>query len=312
MRVLLTGAAGFVGGRVHAELVAHGYDVLTTDRHGNVDITGDLASCEFVKTLPDVDAVVHCAAVQYATARRPRFVRARWFHRNNVQATANLVRRYSGSVRFFLLIGTSMMFTQKESGRPYAVADEMGGEGVYSKSKLAAAHLVRAMENPTAVLIPTIIAGPGRAGLFGALLRVMRSFRIVVLPGTGDALTQMVHVDDVASLARLIVAEESAGYFNAGGAEPLTIKDWLAILQDELPRARRVRLRIPYALVRSLAWLTAYRFLAREQVVMLGHDHVLAMTESEALGWRPRYGNETILRQTARALLAGEKNEVGR
>jgi nucleoside-diphosphate-sugar epimerase len=120
--------------------------------------------------LLEVDAVVHSAAVQYVSADLPWFSRHNYFERNNVQATRHLVERYSGRNTHFIFVGTSMMYEQ--SGSPlYGPGSHMQAQGVYSASKLAAYELVRAMPNPTATLVPCIIAGLGRGGLFRPICR---------------------------------------------------------------------------------------------------------------------------------------------
>jgi hypothetical protein len=44
--------------------------------------------------------------------------------------------------------------------------------------------------------------------------------------------------------------------------------------------------------------------LAAEQLLMLRYPHVLDVAQSLALGWRPRWDNTGILRETVRALIS--------
>lgn len=309
MRVLLTGAAGFVGSRVRQRLAQAGHDVVATDLVGDVDLIGDLADAEFVGSLPAVEAVVHAAAVQYVTSPRPRFVRRGWFERNNVVATRNLRRRYDGVADYFLLVGTSMMYTQ-DNRAMYATDAPLSGEGVYSRSKLAALRELAGFDGAVGVLMPTIIGGPGRAGLFATFLGAMQRWSLAVRPGSGDIPMQMVHVDDVARLAALMVDRRAEGLFNAGGPGPLTILEWIGIIHDETGIDRCRTVPIAYWIIRAGAWVTAYRFLAREQVLMLGRAHVLDVTRSKELGWEPEHSNERILRDTARSLLTEQSRNA--
>lgn len=305
-RILVTGAAGFVGSRVVRDLRAEGHIVLTTDKTGEVDHRGDLADPAFIASLPDVDIVAHVAAVQYVTEPRPRFVRRKWFDRNNVIATSNLVDRYAESVQYLLLIGTSMMYSQ--TGRsPYRPGDAMSGEGVYSRSKKAAADLVLASGVPSGILVPTIIGGPGRGGLFVTFAALMARYRTAVRPGGGRAVTQMVHVDDVAALLALMIGKRLQGYVNAGGPDPLSIERWIELIQEQLGARKLRRINVPYWVVRLGAWMSAYRFLAREQVLMLGQDHVLDTSVAREAGWNPRHSNADILRDTVREWLDTNK-----
>jgi nucleoside-diphosphate-sugar epimerase len=71
MKILLTGAAGFLGQRTRSLLEQRGHVVMATDRVGNFPSTGDLAQSAFTESLPDADVVIHAAAVQYVSNDLP-------------------------------------------------------------------------------------------------------------------------------------------------------------------------------------------------------------------------------------------------
>lgn len=299
MVTLVTGASGFLGSRVVEQLRQAGHRVVTTDLEGDVDIVGDLSESAFTSTLPSVDEVVHCAAVQYVTPSLPFLRRKNWFTRNNVTATRNLIARYDGDVSYFLLVGTSMMYKQDRRER-YGIDSPMQGEGVYSVSKLQAYEAVIDMQNPTGIMIPTIIGGPGREGLFRGFVETMTNWGLAVRPGSGRHLTQMVHVEDAASLIVIMTRAHAEGRYNAGAPNPMSIGQWISTIANELELGSVRILPIWYAIVAAGAWATRYRFIAREQALMLGQQHVLDTSESIALGWKPLYSNERIVRDTAR------------
>ncbi|WP_210509012.1 NAD(P)-dependent oxidoreductase [Naasia sp. SYSU D00057] len=299
MRVLVTGAAGFLARPLLELLRQDGHELVTTDRAGAVDHRGDLADPGFTQSLPDVDVVVHAAAVQYVTADLPRFRRQGFFRRNNIEATQNLVRRYSGGVELFVNVGTSMMYDQ--TGLPvYTTKSPMKGVGVYSKSKLDAYRLVQGMANPTATMIPSIIGGEGREGLFRGFVTSMTKRGIAIVPGTGDHRTNMVHVEDAAALLALIVRKKGTGLFNAASPNPLTINEWIDVIQETLGLSKVRRIRFPYWIIKAGSVATRYRIIAREQLLMLGQSHVLSIDESVALGWDPKYDNRKVVEAIAR------------
>jgi nucleoside-diphosphate-sugar epimerase len=274
--------------------------VLSTDRQGPADLLGDLADETFCRTLPACDAVVHTAAVHHV-ARLPLFRRRHYFAQNNVEATRNLCERYRGTSTHFVQIGTSMMYRQSGQDE-YTTGSPMAPQGVYSGSKLAAQVHVDDLPNPTATVIPCIIGGRGREGLFRGFVRLMVSSGCVVIPGKGTFKIQMVHVEDVARLVEIIVAKGATGSFNAGGPEPLTIMEWIDQIEDELGLDEVRRIRLPLEPIRMASALSGYRFLAREQLLMLARSHVLSTAESSALGWRANYTNAQIVRDIARHL----------
>ena len=304
MKILLSGADGFLGRACLAELRSAGHEVRTTDRHGSVDHAGDLADPAFCRALPRVDAVVHAAAVQYVSRDLPLVSRESYFRRNNVEATRLLCLRYSGSGAHFVNVGTSMMYLQNGAAI-YRIASPMEGQGVYSRSKLAAYALVRALPDPNATVIPCIIGGPGREGLFRSLVAMARKLGVVAYPGGGRHPISMVHVADVASLVRRVVEARARGLFNAAAPGALSIEEWIDEIGRELGAGRIRRVRLPLAPVHLLSRCTGYRLLAREQLLMLAQPHVLGIEESLALGWKPRFDNARIVRDIARYLAFG-------
>jgi len=303
VKALVTGGAGFLGRECLRQLRTEGIETISTDRAGAVDFAGDLSEPNFCATLPDADAVVHCAAVQYLSPDLPIFARQPYFRRNNVEATEQLARRYAGTATHFTFVGSSMMYEQNGAAS-YAPGSPMRAQGVYSASKLAAFEHVKRLANRWAAVLPCIIAGPGRGGLFGPFARSIARFGAAVFPGRGAHPVHMVHVEDAASLVVRVVAERASGIFNAAGPEPLSIGQWVDVIAAELGVRRARRVRLPLAPIAAASAATGYRLLAAEQLLMLRYPHVLDVGESLSLGWRPRWDNAQIVRGTARALLA--------
>ena len=298
MKVLITGAAGFLGKECVAQFKATGYAVLTTDKSGTADIPGDLADPQFCTLLPDVDAVVHCAAVQYVTQGVPLIRRQRFFWRNNVETTRNVCMRYRSSHTHFINVGTSMMYRQTGADI-YDSRSPIGGEGVYSRSKMQAQAFVNELPG-TATVIPCIIGGEGREGLFRGFVELMKKFGVVVYPGAGIHPVHMVHVRDVASLIVLIAQKRASGCFNAAAPEPLSINQWIDEIGEELGLGKVKKIALPLGPIKLFSALLGYRLLAREQLLMLKMPHVLSIDNSLRLGWNPTFNNARIVRDIAR------------
>ena len=296
MRVLITGAAGFLGKECVRQFRERAHDVITTDRTGSVDLIGDLADVGFAASLPDVDAVVNCAAVQYVSKELPFFFREAFFHRNNVLATKNLCARYRDGATHFIQIGSSMMYRQS-GHEAYGIESPMGGEGVYSRSKMAAQKFVDQLPG-AATVIPCIIGGEGREGLFRGFVR-MAKHGFVAFPGRGEHKIHMVHVVDVASLILRVAELRASGLYNAAAPDPLSIRQWVDEIGDTLGIKRLIKLPIPLLPVKWLSQLFCYRILAREQLLMLELPHVLSIRESLAIGWQPIFSNARIVRDIA-------------
>lgn len=134
MKILITGANGFLGKQCVKLLQNRSHEIISVDREGQVTLLGDLSNSHFTASLPDVDTAIHCAAVQYVTKNLPLFFRAKYFRENNVIATQNLCDRYRGTATHFINVGTSMMY--KQTGQAvYSTDSQMTGEGIYSNLK---------------------------------------------------------------------------------------------------------------------------------------------------------------------------------
>lgn len=298
MKILITGAAGFLGQECVKQFAANGHQIITTDRKGRVDLLGDLADALFTNTLPAVDAVVHAAAVQYVSQDLPLLNRKAYFHRNNILATQAICTRYTGQPTHFVHIATSMMYDQTGL-EVYRTTSSLKGQGVYSRSKLQSQLFVDQLPNPIATVIPCIIGGRGREGLFRSFISMMKRYGVVVFPGSGKHLTHMVHVKDVAGLILQIVESQAVGRFNAAAPQPLSINQWIDEIEDELKFNNIKRLHLPLFPIQLLSSLFGYRLLAREQLLMLGQQHVLSIDESLGIGWKPHYTNAQIVREIA-------------
>lgn len=302
MRILVTGGTGFLGRECIRQLRAAGHDTVSTDRAGAADFRGDLSDPAFCATLPDAEAVIHCAAVQYLSPDLPLLARRAYFDRNNARATGNLAQRYSGTRAHIVFVGSSMMYEQNGAAS-YAPESPMRAQGVYSASKLAAFERVKRLPNRWAAVLPCIVAGPGRGGLFLPFARSIARFGVAAFPGSGGHPVHMVHVEDAASLLVRVVEQRAAGIFNAASPGPLSIDQWVDVIAAELGVRGVRRFRVPLAPIRAISAATGYRLLAAEQLLMLRYPHVLDVAHSLALGWQPRWDNTGILRETVRALI---------
>lgn len=159
MKVLVTGAAGFIGSHLSEKLNTLGHEVIGLDNHntyyspdlkktnanylnkkGITVIDKDLTSPELATSLPkDLDCIFHCAA-------QPGIDASSSFNSyltNNVIATENLVNfaRQSLNLKLFVNIGTSSIY-----GRDVTCNEEQTPQPIsnYGVTKLAAEQLVLA------------------------------------------------------------------------------------------------------------------------------------------------------------------------
>ena len=237
--VFLTGASGFIGQRVVAQLAALGAKDVTlflrnasrVGLHASPStwrvVEWDLAASDVPPNTMSADAVVlHLAA---ATGNAD----PRTLQRVNVEATARLLEAgRTARVKHVVFVSSIAAGYSDKRWAPYA------------KSKLAAEHLVASAGLPHTIVRPTMVFGPGSPNQ-RALERLATLAR-PVMAGHGHVRVQPIHVDDLASaLVQLVAAPvPSVTPVTLGGPSVVTMRELFAAIR----RARGLPPRDPVSL----------------------------------------------------------------
>ncbi|MFL5403188.1 MAG: NAD-dependent epimerase/dehydratase family protein [Gemmatimonadales bacterium] len=207
---LVTGASGFLGGRLVEVLASQGIAVRGATRlvsraramPGVQWVQCDLArESDLRRALCDVDTVFHCAALCGAPGSLADYEQA------NVHGTVRLLKLAAAAgVRNFVYVSSMSVYAAPENAS--AVLDETAPldaraaeRGSYTRSKLAADQAVleyarRHLSPRIIVLRPGTIYGPGASVPVGRFQLPSSSQRPVVVGGP-DVPTGLVYVDDV-------------------------------------------------------------------------------------------------------------------
>jgi nucleoside-diphosphate-sugar epimerase len=173
-RVAVTGADGFIGRALVAELAARGCDVLPITRATH----GDLAALDvapLARALAGCDALVHLAArahVMRETVADPEAA----FAAANVAATRNVAQAASAAGVRRLVLASSVKVSGEATprGRPFRVDDVPAPQDSYARSKWRGEEALRevvAQSGATSavVLRLPLVYGPGVRGNFRTL-----------------------------------------------------------------------------------------------------------------------------------------------
>lgn len=259
MRVLVTGSNGFLGTRVVADAHDRGWQVVGLGRSatpsGPVDtyVRHDLAQPIPPDAVPQVDAVVHCAALASPWARTRDFVAA------NVDGTRHVVRWATahGTPHLVHVSSTSVLYRDADQvdlteDSPVPPDDEQ--INVYSRTKRISERVVARYPGPWAVLRPRAVFGVGDTVLLPRILRLAERGVLPVLePKDGPRVR--VDLTDVHTAAHYLteaVARQVTGTYHVTNAEPV---DLYPFLLDVLARlgARPRTVHVPVAAVRAFA-----------------------------------------------------------
>lgn len=253
MKVLVTGATGFVGRRLLAALGGDGepFDIHAVARRtpaaggaGVSWIEADLSRPEWTARLPEesYDIVVHLAQSEHYRHfpdRAPEILQV------NVHATmalAEWARRHG--VRRFVFASTGSVYGS--SDRVHAEDHECRPETMYAASKLAGETLLKPYAPFMEILALRLFAayGPGQtnAMLPGVIAR-FDSGGEITLAGNVGVRFNPIFVDDCSAVIRRLLACPSTGFeiLNVCGPEVVDLRDAVAILEAASGRTARVR-----------------------------------------------------------------------
>jgi nucleoside-diphosphate-sugar epimerase len=256
--VLATGASGFLGRAVVADLIAAGHDVRTLQRRpsgiaGARDIRGSVTDAATVtEAVAGVEAVVHLAAkVSLAGDRRE-------FYNVNVGGTTTLLdaAAAAGVSRFVQVSSPSVAHAGSAlAGAAADPADPVRARGEYARTK-AEAELIALGRDTEAMRVvavrPHLVWGPGDPQLIERIVARARRRTLPLLNG-GTALIDTTYVDNAASgiVAALHRADAVGGraYVLTNG-EPRPVGDLMADI-CLAAGAPEPKLRLPAAVARA-------------------------------------------------------------
>lgn len=290
MRVLLTGATGFIGRAVAQALQHRGHAVLRVQRRPG---RGDVVQADFAQVpshawwaarLAGVDAVVNAVGIL-------REHGAQSFAALHTRAPAELFQACAAAgVRAVVQVS--------------ALGADASARSAYHLSKRAADDVLRALPLRGAIVQPSLVYGPG--GTSAALFDRLAVAPVLPFPDGGRMRVQPVHLDDVvAGIVALVEAPpERVATLVFAGPQAIELRAYLADLRAAMGERRR-----QWIVPMPSAWFLAGAAIAgRMPGSMLDRETarmLLAGNASEAnalpalLGRPPRAPRDFIVRADA-------------
>lgn len=231
MKILITGANGFLGYHLSSLLLQKGHTVIATGKgecrllfsggnhfiYKTLDFThpGKVQSL-FAAYHPEV--VVHAGAMSKPDECE---LQQELSHVINVKGTEHLLNASAGCNSFFIFLSTDFIFSGEKG--MYREEDEPGPVNYYGQTKLEAEGLVKQYTQDWSIVRTVLVYGPNHSGRKN-ILGVVKEKLEHALPYNvvDDQLRTPTYVGDLAAGIAAIIEKRAGGVFHVSGEESLT------------------------------------------------------------------------------------------
>jgi len=309
-RILVTGATGFLGGKLTERLYGLGFDVIATGRNREIGtkfeergisfIQSDLTNTEDTfRLVESMDYVFHTAALSSPWGKYEDF------YSSNVSATKNLLSASQRhNIKRFIHVSTPSLYFCHNEGlnvkEDNAIPPSLPNH--YAKTKFMAEQEVdTAFKNglPVITIRPRALFGPGDKTIIPRLIKVNEKGKIPLV-NNGKVLTDITYVENVVDALLLCMdspANTLGEKYNITNGEPVYLFDVLETLFTELGTPfnfRNVRFEHVFRLasifegVHRLLHLEREPLLTKYSVGVLGKNQTLSIEKAKnELGYHP-------------------------
>jgi nucleoside-diphosphate-sugar epimerase len=280
MRVFVTGAAGFIGSATTRELIANGHQVVGLARSdANAEALkkmgaevhrGSLEDVESLKSgAAHADGVIHLAFIHDFS----KFAQNGQIDKRAIEAMGGVLEGTNKP----MVVTSGLGFLA--SGR-LANEDDVAhsGEGVPRVSEEAGFAFASRGVRASAIRLPQVHGGDGKAGFVGYLYEVARAKRVSAYVGDGHARWPSAHRDDVATLYRLALEKGRAGAaYHAVADEGVPMKAIAEVFAKVL--------NVPLVSIKPEEAQAHFGFIG----MFAGLDMPASSAKTQAeLGWKPK------------------------
>ncbi len=312
MRVLITGATGFIGRNLTERLFSEGLHCPTAIGRKKPNCTYSFSryiqinsidsETDWSIALVDIDVIVHLAA-RVHVMDDPSSDPLTSFRKVNVHGTLNLARQAAsvGVKRFIFISSIKVNGESTIPGKPFQADESSGPEDPYGISKKEAEDNLKKLEGETGmevvIIRPPLVYGPGVKANF---LRMMRwvNKRIPLPLGSIQNKRSLVALDNLVDLIITCIDHPAAANqtFLAGDGEDLSTTELLARLGQAMGKPTRL-IPVPTSILKLIAKALGKGDISAR---LCGNLQVDISKTCQILNWKPLISVDKGLEKAAR------------
>ena len=176
MRIIVTGAAGFIGRALVHRLGAAGHELVVVvraptrslDRARQIVVSDLAVFKDWSRVITGADALIHLAGIAHRSADRHQLDRI------NVGITRDAARAAADAGSRFVYVSSVKVHGEETNIQPFCETSPIAPRDEYGKSKAATESALREVVGLRAtVLRPPLVYGPGVKANFLALMRAI-------------------------------------------------------------------------------------------------------------------------------------------
>lgn len=309
MKVLITGATGFLGKYLIEECLSLGYEVLALGRNEAIGKGLEREGVTFVKAdLTDLNAlekVFHQGIDKVVHAGGLSTVWGPWedFYHGNVLSTENIIKLCQAyQIKRLVFVSSPSIYASAnhQDNLPEEAAPKENKLSYYIESKLMAEQLVTSADGlPYVIIRPRALFGIGDTSIIPRILELNDKIGVPLLKG-GKHLMDLTCVENVAyAIGLMLEKEEALGQiYNITNGEPMPFKGLMEHFFEEMGNKPRF-IRLPSPLLAGLASLIEFSYrlfgikkeprLTRYTYYLLRYSQTLSIDKARReLGYQPR------------------------
>lgn len=332
MRILITGATGFIGFNLTKFLLAKGHQVLALTRNPQASsqlsalniplIHGDIRELD-KKNVKDIsaDVLFHLAGLR-GEGRGSQ----EKYSEINIEGTRRVLSAFGNKVKRFIYC-SSVGVIGHSSKKPVDEESECEPASIYCWSKYQAEKLVKQMCSregiPWTIIRPAITYGPyDFYGMVVKLFRMLESHRFFPV-GPGTNRVHLAYISDLVEGFYLAMKESRAEgeIFIIAGENPISINKLTSLVAAELNQ-KVPKLRVPVGLAKVGGFLMEKLYslmpaifsgepiVTRDKVNVIALDYHYSIDKAmKLLGYHPKVDYEEGIKLTANWLV--DNNIIG-